>query len=227
MDTMNKLWYLSKISLFEALNMDELQEIDRMTPMTKIKKGELIQSPTTFREGLYLLKQGKLKLYKINSEGKQFTVSILGSGNVFGEIDSFSLGTKDTYIETLDDTLLCTLGKEQFEQFLIERPQLTVRIMKELSKLLKERDAMLTQLALGNVRDRILHLLKTLADKFGILEDGFHNIDMPLSHQEIANMIGSTRETVSMILNELSKDKVIKTGRMSIHINLNKLSEYV
>lgn len=227
MDTMNKLWYLSKISLFEALNMEELQEIDRMTPMTKIKKGELIQSPTTFREGLYLLKEGKLKLYKINSEGKQFTVSILGSGNVFGEIDSFSLGTKDTYIETLDDTLLCTLGKEQFEQFLIERPQLTVRIMKELSKLLKERDAMLTQLALGNVRDRILHLLKTLAEKFGIPEEDYHNIDMPLSHQEIANMIGSTRETVSMILNALSKDKVIKTGRMSIHINLNKLSEYV
>jgi CRP-like cAMP-binding protein len=227
MVTMNKLWYLSKISLFEALNMEELQEIDRMTPMTKIKKGELIQSPSTFREGLYLLKEGKLKLYKINSEGKQFTVSILGSGNVFGEIDSFSLGTRDTYIETMDDTFLCTLGKEQFEQFLIERPRLTVRIMKELSKLLKERDAMLTQLALGNVRDRILHLLKTLADKFGIAEDDYHNIDMPLSHQEIANMIGSTRETVSMILNQLSKDEVIKTGRMSIHINLNKLSEYI
>jgi CRP-like cAMP-binding protein len=224
---MNKLWYLSKISLFEALTMEELQEIERMTPMTTIKRGELIQSPSTFREGLYMLKEGKLKLYKINPEGKQFIVSILGSGNVFGEIDSFSLGTKDTFIETMDETILCSLGKEQFEQFLIERPQLTVRIMKELSKLLKERDAMLTQLALGNVRDRILHLLKTLAEKFGIPEDDYHNIDMPLSHQEIANMIGSTRETVTMVLNELSKDGVIKTGRMSVHINLNQLSEYV
>jgi CRP-like cAMP-binding protein len=224
---MNKLWYLSKISLFEALTMEELQEIERMTPMTTIKRGELIQSPSTFREGLYMLKEGKLKLYKINAEGKPFIVSILGSGNVFGEIDSFSLGTKDTFIETMDDTILCSLGKEQFEKFLIERPQLTVRIMKELSKLLKERDAMLTQLALGNVRDRILHLLKTLAEKFGIPEDDYHNIDMPLSHQEIANMIGSTRETVTMVLNELSKDGVIKTGHMSVHINLNQLSEYV
>lgn len=224
---MNKLWYLSQISLFESLTMDELMEIERMTPMTRIKKGELIQSPDTFREGLYMLKEGKLKLYKINQEGKQFIVSILGSGNVFGEIDSFSLGTRDTFIETMDDTILCSLGKEEFEKFLIDRPQLTVRIMKELSGLLKERDAMLSQLALSNVRDRILHLLKTLAEKFGIPEDAYHKIDMPLSHQEIANMIGSTRETVTMVLNDLSKDGVIRTGRMSVHINLNQLSEYV
>ncbi|MCA0757240.1 Crp/Fnr family transcriptional regulator [Paenibacillus sp. N4] len=146
---MNKLWYLSQISLFEALTMEELQEIERMTPMTTIGRGELIQTPYTFREGLFLLKDGKLKLYKIKPEGKQFIVSILGAGNVFGEIDSFSLGTNDTFIET------------------------------------------------------------------------YHKIDMPLSHQEIANMIGSTRETVTTVLNELSKDGVIKTGRMSVHINLN------
>lgn len=224
---MDKLWYLSQISLFEALSMEELQEIEKMTPMTMIKRGELIQSPDTFREGLYLLKEGKLKLYKINPEGKQFIVSILGSGNVFGEIDSFSLGTRDTFIETMDETMLCSLGKEQFEQFLVDRPHLTVKIMKELSRLLQERDAMLSQLALGNVRDRILHLLKTLAQKFGVLEDEFHKIDIPLSHQEIANMIGSTRETVTVILNDLSKQGIIKTGRMSIHVNLAHLSEYV
>ncbi len=224
---MDKLWYLSQISLFDALSMEELQEIEKMSPMTTIKRGALIQSPDTFREGLYLLKEGKLKLYKINPEGKQFIVSILGSGNVFGEIDSFSLGTRDTFIETMDETILCSLGKEQFEQFLVDRPHLTVRIMKELSRLLKERDAMLAQLALSNVRDRILHLLKTLAEKFGIPEGAYHKIDMPLSHQEFANMIGSTRETVTTVLNDLSKDGVIKTGRMSVHVNLNHLSEYV
>lgn len=224
---MNKLWYLSQISLFDALSMEELKEIEKMTPMTTIKRGELIQSPDSSREGLYLLKEGKLKLYKINPDGKQFIVSILGSGNVFGEMDSFSLGTSDTFIETMDETILCSLGKEQFEQFLVDRPHLTVRIMKELSRLLKERDAMLAQFALNNVRDRILHLLKTLAEKFGAPEGEYYKIDIPLSHQEIANMIGSTRETVTMALNALSKDGVIKTGRMSVYVHLTHLSEYV
>jgi CRP-like cAMP-binding protein len=224
---LNKLWYLSQISLLEALTMEELQEIESMTPMTTLRRGEMIQTPDSFREGLYFLKQGKLKLYKISPDGKQFIVSVLGSGNVFGEIDSFSLGTKDTFIETMDETLLCSLGKEQFEKFLVDRPELTVKIMKELSRLLKERDAMLEQLALNNVHDRILHLLKTLAEKFGVKEDVFQKIDMPLSHQEIANMIGSTRETVTSILNELSLKGIIKTGRMSVHVNLDRLSEYV
>jgi CRP-like cAMP-binding protein len=223
----DKLWYLSQITLFGALSMEELQEIEQMTPMSVIGKGELIQTPDSFREGLYMLKEGKLKLYKINPDGKQFIVSILGAGNVFGEIDSFSLGTSDTFIETMEATIICSIDKDQFERFLVDRPHLTVRIMKELSRMLKERDAMLAQLALSNVRDRMLHLLKTLSEKFGVPEGNFHKIDMPLSHQEIANMIGSSRETVTMVLNELSKEGLIKTGRMSIHVNLTHLSEYI
>jgi CRP/FNR family transcriptional regulator len=219
---MNKLWYLSQISLLDALPMEDLMEIERMAPMTRLKKGELIQTPDTFREGLYFLKEGKLKLYKINLEGKQFIVSILGAGNVFGEIDSFSLGTRDTFIETMEDTILCSLGKEIFEQFLIERPHLAVKMMKELSALLQERDAQLTQMALGDVRKKVLHLLVKLGQKFGIPEDAFHKIDMALTHQEIANMIGSTRETVTVTLNELAKLEMIKTGRMSIHVDLNR-----
>jgi CRP/FNR family transcriptional regulator len=219
---MNKLWYLSQISLLDALPMEDLMEIERMAPMTRLKKGELIQTPDTFREGLYFLKEGKLKLYKINLEGKQFIVSILGAGNVFGEIDSFSLGTRDTFIETMEETILCSLGKEMFEQFLIERPHLAVKMMKELSALLQERDAQLTQMALGDVRKKVLHLLVKLGQKFGIPEDAYHKIDMALTHQEIANMIGSTRETVTVALNELAKLEMIKTGRMSIHVDLNR-----
>lgn len=222
---MNKLWYLSQISLLDALPMEDLMEIDRMAPMTRLKKGELIQTPDTFREGLYFLKEGKLKLYKINSEGKQFIVSILGAGNAFGEIDSISLGTRDTFIETMEDTLLCSLGKETFEQFLIERPHLALKMMKELSALLQERDAMLTQMALGDVRKKVLHLLVKFGQKFGIPENNFHKIDMALTHQEIANMIGSTRETVTVALKELVKKKVIKTGRMSIHVDLKRANE--
>jgi CRP-like cAMP-binding protein len=224
---MNKLFYLSQISLFEALSIEELEEIAVMTPMTTIERNTIIQTPDTFREGLYMLKEGKLKLYKINPDGKKFIVSILGSGNVFGETDSFSLGTKDSFIETMNETILCTLGKEQFEKFLAERPHLAVKIMKELSSMLKDRDAMLSQLALNTVRDRILHLLKTLALKFGIPKGDHHLIDIPLSHEEIANMIGSTRETVSTVLKELSAEKIIKTGRMVIYVNLDEISEWV
>ncbi|MCF6095198.1 Crp/Fnr family transcriptional regulator [Microaerobacter geothermalis] len=224
---MNKLWYLSQISLLEALPMEDLMEIDRMAPMSTLRKNTLIQTPETFREGLYFIKEGKLRLYKINAEGKQFTLGILGKGNVFGEIDSFSMGTKDIYIETMDDTILCSLGKEQFEQFLAERPQLALKFLKMLSERLKERDELLEQLALGDIRDRVLHLLIKLSEQFGLAVGEFYKIDLPITHQELANMIGATRESVTVVLNQLVKEDVIRTGRMSIQVRLDKAKEYI
>jgi CRP-like cAMP-binding protein len=224
---MNKLWYLSQISMFEALPMEDLMEIDRMAPMSKLKKNTMIQSPDSFREGLFIIKEGKLRLFKFNQEGKQFTLGILGKGNLFGDVDSFTLGTRDIFIETIEDTLLCSLGKEQFEEFLLHRPELAMKFLKVLSERLKERDAMLEQLALGGIRDRVLHLLIKLAEQFGIKEGDFHKIDFPLTHQEMANMIGATRETVTVVLKELSKENIIRTGRMSIQIDLELASKYV
>jgi CRP-like cAMP-binding protein len=224
---MNKLWYLSQISMFATLPKEDLMEIDRMAPMSKLPKNMLIQTPDTFREGLYVIKEGKVRLYKINAEGKQFTLGILGKGNVFGEIDSFSLGTRDIFIETIDSVLLCSLGKEQFEKFLAERPQLAIKLLKVISERLKERDALLEQLALGDVGDRVLHLLIKLSEQFGVVEEEYHKIDFPLTHQELANMIGATRESVTMVLKGLAKEDVIRTGRASIHVRLNKANEYL
>ncbi len=81
---------------------------------------------------------------------------------------------------------------------------------------------MLAQLALGNVRDKVLHLVINLAQKFGVMEEEYHKIDMPLSHQEIGNMIGSTRETVTVALNDLVKENIIKIGRMSVYVKLDQ-----
>lgn len=222
---MNKLSYLAQISLLETLPMEDLMQIDQMAPMSRIKKSTTIQTPETFREGLYFIKEGKLILYKINPEGKQFTVGILGKGNVFGEIDSFSLGTRDIFIESLEDTLLCSISKEQFEQFLAQRPQLMLKVLSVLSERLHDRDAMLEKLALGCVRDRLLHLLVKLSSQFGTNEGEFQKIDLPLTHQELANMIGATRESVTVVLNELSRENVVRTARKSIYVQPEKAKE--
>lgn len=223
---MNKLWYLSQIHLLDMLPMEDLMEIDRMASMSSIRKHTLIQSPESFREGIYFIKQGALRLYKITPEGKQFTLGILGKGNVFGEIDSFSLGTRDIFIETIEDTLLCSLDKEQFERFLADRPQFILKLLKVLSERLKERDEMLEKLALGSVRDRILHLLVKLSEQFGVKEGDYYKIDLPLTHQELANMIGATRESVTVVLKELAKEKVVQTGRKSILVQREKAKAY-
>ncbi|MDE3840412.1 cAMP-binding protein [Bacillus methanolicus] len=220
----DKLWYLSQIKLFDKVSPEDMEEINKGTHHAKIRKHTIIQTPDMVREGLFFVKEGALRLYIVNSEGKQFTVGILGKGSTFGEIDSVSLGTHGVYIETIEDTLLCSIGSEQFEKFISTRPYIMKRIMRILSDQLKEKNDMLEKMALGTVKEKLLFLLLNLSEEFGVLEDGYHRIDLPLTHQEIGNMIGATRESVTSTINELVKEDIVRTGRkiISIHRELAK-----
>jgi len=227
---MNKLWYLSQISIFEEMSREEMREIDQLDTIHHfnwITKNTLIQTPETAREGLYFLKEGKLRLYKLNDNGKQFTLGILTRGNIFGELDSFSFGTRGVYIETMESSLVCTMSEPQFERLMINRPQLALKFLKALSDRLKEREEQLEQLALHGLRERLLHLLTTLSAKFGVIQEGYALIDLPLSHQEIANMLGASREAVSGVMSELAKEGVVKTSRLSVQLAVTVLEENI
>jgi CRP/FNR family transcriptional regulator, anaerobic regulatory protein len=216
----DKMWYLSQIKLFEKMSPEDMEEINKGTKHAKIRKHTIIQTPEMVREGLFFVKEGALRLYTVNSEGKQFTVGILGKGSTFGEIDSFSLGTHGVYIETMEDTLLCSMDREQFEKFISTRPHIMKRIMRIMSDQLKEKNDMLEKLALGTVKEKLLFLLLNLSEEFGVLEeDGFYRIDLPLTHQELGNMIGATRESVTSTIHDLVKEKMIRTGRKTISIH--------
>ena len=151
----NKLWYLSQIKLFDKVSPEDMEEIVKGTNHAKIRKHTIIQTPEMVRDGLFFVKEGALRLYIVNSEGKRFTVGILGKGSTFGEIDSFSLGTHGVYIETIEDTLLCSIGREQFEKFISTRPHIMKRVMRILSDQLEEKNSMLEKMALGTVKEKI------------------------------------------------------------------------
>jgi CRP-like cAMP-binding protein len=97
---MEKLWYLSQIKIFSNLPEEDLIKINGVTHMSTIPKHTIIQTPHSSLLGLYLVKKGKLRIYKLRSSGKQFTIGIIGYGNTFGETSLFSMETKNTYIET-------------------------------------------------------------------------------------------------------------------------------
>ncbi|RDY66638.1 cyclic nucleotide-binding domain-containing protein, partial [Halobacillus trueperi] len=88
---MDKLALLSQISLFEELSQDELMSIDQMSEMSPVNKGTVIVSPDNPIDALFLLKKGQVRLYRMNDEGKQFTLDILVDGNIFGETSTISL----------------------------------------------------------------------------------------------------------------------------------------
>ncbi|MCM3629105.1 Crp/Fnr family transcriptional regulator [Paenibacillus glycanilyticus] len=223
-------WRLSLSKLFASLPSDILNDLDQLASITDFhfpKKKAVIQTPGSEREGLCFLIEGKLRLFKTNSAGKQYTAGILGPGSMFGESDSFSLGTHGNYIEVIEDACFCSIQKQPFEDLLLKYPELIVRILKELSTRLAERDEMLEIISSKNLRDKVLFFITKLSKKISIDNDQFQEIVLSITHQELANMIGASRESVSVVLQELSNDGVIMRGRNSILVHKEKMKHYL
>lgn len=221
---MDKLFLLSQISLLDELPMEDLELIDQMSLMKPVKKGTMILNPENSIEALFLLKKGQVRLYRVNSSGKQFTVDILVDGNIFGETSTLSLTDDQIFAEAMTDTHLCIIGRDEFETFIEKNPKIALKLINILSSRLKEMYSLSEKIALSDVKYRVLYLMLHLSERTGNRKNEWQSINMKLTHQDIANMIGSTRETTSAIISQLKKEGYIKKG-LRFSINVQKASE--
>lgn len=220
---MDKLGYLSRINIMDVLPKETLMQVDQMAPMDLVPKGTFIMTPNRGGEVLYLLKEGRVRIYKVSAEGKEFTTALLGPGNIFGEAGSLSTGTNGAYAEALEETLVCLLRKPDVEDLMRQHPQLALRVVEVLSTRLTQVQELLEQLAMGDVRSRLLYLLLRLAAEFGAEHDGpWVLVSADLTHQDLASMIGATRETVSATLATLGREDIVRTGRKEIRVQTVK-----
>lgn len=167
-----------------------------------------------------MLKKGTVRLYRSNEQGKEFTVNLLGGGNIFGETSSFSLNDDQIYAEAMSDVYLCLISKVEFEKLIEKKPKLAVKFIEILSTRLKETYDMGEQIALRDVRHRVLSLLLKLSEKFGKRQNDWQTIGVKVTHNDIATMIGSTRETVSAMMAQLKKDGLLNKTPFSVKINV-------
>ncbi|RBP85343.1 CRP/FNR family transcriptional regulator [Cytobacillus firmus] len=219
---MDKLMLLSQINIFDELPKEELKKLDQVTLTAPIKKGTIILSPTQQLRSLFFLKKGQVRLYKVSSNGKEFTVDLLSEGNVFGETSSFSLTESEIYAETMVDSFVCTLTKDQFEDFIRQNPAIAINLITILTSKLKEMYQITESIAYKDVKYRIVLLLMQLSNRFGVRSGEWQTIEVKITQHDIASMIGSSRETVSLFLGELEKEEVIMKKPLKINTALAK-----
>jgi len=221
---MDKLTALSQINLLQSLSDEDLAEMDELTQITVYKKRTFIQTPDTFVEKLFYVKSGKVRLFQLNAEGKMFILDILNEGNVFGELNSISLGTRNLYIEAIEESRICTIDQKRFETFMIEHPQLMLNMIGVLSKRVGEMSLLAQSMVLEKLSDKIVQVLIRLAKQFGYVREGdYMKIELPISHQELASLVGASREAVTMSLQELAQNKVVVNGFRTVFIHHSKL----
>ncbi|SFI31145.1 CRP/FNR family transcriptional regulator, anaerobic regulatory protein [Paenibacillus sp. UNC496MF] len=219
---------LSRIKIFESLSTEVVRELEQITNESSVitlPKSSIIQTPGSEKKGLFFVIEGKLRFYKTNPAGKQYTVCILSEGGIFGESESFSLATSGTYVETMEESTIYSIPAEQIEPLLSKHSELTLRFLAEMSKRLKIQDELVEKMVFRDLRGKVLYFLNRLSIKFGVEENGYRKIDIPLTHQELANMIGATREAVSLTLQELTNEGILITSRKTVMIDIQKLTE--
>jgi len=205
----SKLWYLQKIRLFNEMSREEMEELARTARMEAIKKKTVIFLPGDPSRQVYLLKEGRVKISRVSEEGREVTLALLEPGEIFGELEALDDSPRDTLAEALDDTQLCIIQKERFVALIRQKPELSFRLTKLIGFRMRRIESRIEELVFRDVPARLAHLLIQLSKDHGKGMPEGVSLQIKLTHQEMANLIGSIRETVSAILGEWKKEGLI------------------
>lgn len=200
------------VDVFQDLTEAEIEEIDRATTMSTCRRGKIFYMPEDTSEVLFLLKQGRVQLYRISPDGKKLVIGTIGPGTIFGEMALIGQGMQSTFAEAVEECVLCVMSRDDVEHMLVTKPRVALRIFEALGRRLREAETRLQEIAFKGIPARLASLLLQLADEQG------RDTIAGLTHQDLGEQIGTYRETTTQTLNNFKADGLIGIGRKRITI---------
>ncbi len=200
-----------KVSIFSSLDDTDINKIVSMTGHKSYKKGEFLCHEGDITSKLFIVNEGKVKLSKINRDGKEQILRILSSGSFFGEYYLFS--DKEPYnfsAIAISDVKMCTLSKSDMDKLLHQHPDINTKIFQEISKKLIQTENLVQNLSTNDTNSKVAYVLMELADKYGTVENSHIKIEIPINREEMASYAGVTRETMSRKLSNFEKLNILE-----------------
>lgn len=189
-------WYLQQIGLFKGLTSDDLHHISSCFHDRSYLKGSNVKGLEK-PETIFLLKKGVIELYTISEEGKKVIIDVLGVGSIFGNHphnDDFEL-----YARVKRPCLICQTKTKDFFEMVSKYPQVSVRLLHALHQNIVSKKEQISSLAAESVEQRFLRLIKMISGRF-------KKEQIVFTHEELAQMIGTSRQTVSSLISTLVKE---------------------
>lgn len=212
LDADNKINYLRMVDIFQDLSKEEMQEMDRTTTMSTCRRGKIFYQPEDASEVLFILKKGRVQLYRLSPDGKKLVISTIGPGSIFGEMGIVGQGMHNAFAEAMNDCLLCVMSRSDVERLILNKPPVALRIMNVMAQRLSQAEAQLEDMAFKSIPARLALLLLRLRDEQG--SDRIYGF----THQDLAEAIGTYRETATQTLNEFKANHLIDISRKRIDI---------
>lgn len=214
----HKSKYLAEIDIYRDLNQDEIDLIDEHAPMKTCLRGEMLYTPDQPVETLFMLKTGRVRVFRVSEDGRSLTTAMVGPGTVFGEMVLLGQRMHDQYAEAVEDTFLCLMGREDVQKFLMGNVKVAARIAELLGERLIEMEQRLSDTVFKPVPQRIAGTLHTLAGEEYRRGLRGRALTVPITHEQLAALVGTSRETTTKVLGELAAAGAVKLGRGRITV---------
>jgi CRP/FNR family cyclic AMP-dependent transcriptional regulator len=207
---------LRSVPLFAQVPEGDLRALAQLVRERTHPRGSLILTQGDPGEALFLIRSGQVKVSVVAEDGREVILSVLGPGSFFGEMALVDDEPRSAHVIAMEDTSLLQLRREDFRTRLRSSPELSIALLRELSRRLRRADDTITSLMLLDVNGRVAHLLLELAREEG--GDAGARITRRLTHASIGQMVGASRETVSRTMRTLVVRNIIAVERREIRL---------
>jgi CRP-like cAMP-binding protein len=213
----DKIWCLAEVDIFCDLSPAEMDVIAAAAPMKTYAAGELVYSPHTPVEALFILKRGRVRIFRVSADGRALTTAIITPGTIFGEMVPLGQRMYDNFAEAVDEVVVCVLNRDCVRTHLLSNPRIATRIAEILGQRLIEMERRLSDTVFKTVPQRIAATLVTLAGQQRRYPIGPRAV-VAFTHEQIAALAGTSRETTTKVLGDFADRGLIRLGRGRITI---------
>ncbi len=201
---------LKYIPIFSELSDDDLVKIAKVAIRQLYRKDNMLLIEEEIGSTMFIILDGRVKISRISDDGREVILSILGEGDFFGEMSILDGETRSANVVTLEDSNILVIRREDFLQMLHDYPQIAINLLKELAHRLRRSDAQIKSLSLQNATGKVASTLLRIADDSGKIHLGQVEIPKLPPQQDLANMAGTSRETISRVIKSLSEQGYLK-----------------
>ena len=215
---MKNIKLLKTVSLFWDLDIAELGYISEKMVSKKFENGNLIFLEETKGENLFFVVEGSVKVTRLSKDGREVILAMLNAGDFFGEMSLLDGESRSANVIALEDTEVLSLYRDDFLDVLHDYPKIAIQLLKEMTSRLRKSDRQIVSLSLSDAEKRIALCIVRFADEQGIIKNGQVTIPKIPIQQDIANMAGTSRETVSRAMSLLTEEKYIERNGKELKI---------
>ena len=214
-----KYWYLRDHKLFRTLNFSQIKQLCIISGFKKGNKGEIIYFSDSEAPRIFLLKRGSIKIVSLDDDGNETIKDIIQKGDLFGELFLDNDIKVNEYAKVLtDEVSICSFLLSDFEDLMLRNPQLAIRYTKFIGLKMKRLKNNYTNLVSKDAKTRLITFLKEWAEKEGVFNNNKVTLENYLTQNDIAQIICTSRQTATTLLNEFVDNGIIEYNRKEIII---------